>query len=78
VPLVEASVALWEKDKKYSEAHIFKVIDFFIDVKHFVVFGGHIFQQIVYIPIGIVKHQFLNILFIFSSTEYDILKLELC
>jgi hypothetical protein len=63
VPLVEASVTLWKKHKEYSETDIFKVIDFLIDVKHFVVFGVHIFQQTVYIPIGIVKHQFLNNLF---------------
>jgi hypothetical protein len=67
VPLVEASVTLWEKHTKYSEAHIFKVIDFFIDAKHCVVFGGHICQQIVYIQIGIVKHHFVNILLIFSK-----------
>jgi hypothetical protein len=43
MPLVEASVTLWEKHKRYSETDIFKVIDFLIDIKHFVVFGGHIF-----------------------------------
>ena len=52
--LVEASVTLWKKHKEYSETDIFKVIDFLIDIKHFVVFGVHIFQQTVYIPIGIV------------------------
>jgi hypothetical protein len=67
VPLVEATVTLWEKHKRYSETDIFKVIDFLIDVKHFVVFGGHIFQQTVNMPIGIVKHHFLSILFIFSK-----------
>jgi len=65
--LVEASITLWEKHKKYSETDICKVIDFLIDVKHFVVFGGHIFQQTAYISIGIVKHHFLTILSIFSK-----------
>ena len=40
-----ASATLWEKHKRYSETDIFKVIDFLIDVKHFFVFGGHIFQH---------------------------------
>ena len=55
------------KAQRYSETDTFKAIDFLIDVKHFVVFAGHIFQQTVNIPIGIVKHHFLNILFIFSK-----------
>ena len=32
--LVETSVTLWEKHKKYSETDIFEVIDVLIDVKH--------------------------------------------
>ena len=74
--MVEASIALWEKHKKYSETDIFFLIDFLIDVKHFVVFGDHIFQQTAYIPMGIVKHNFLTILFIFSKHWIWYFKIE--
>ena len=55
------------KAQKYSETDIFKVIDVLIDVKHLLCLVAIFFQRTVYIPIGIVEHHLLNILFIFSK-----------